>query len=126
MSRPNSPLVGPAPRAFAVGCMALLAGACSSSSSPVAPDQQRAPKAPAVADFVYASDASGTPQIYWSHDGTNTRLTFDNSTDNFCVHVNLQDSPSDINFNRIHSTLGHCELCPGHGRYHRCSHHAAC
>ena len=82
MSRTNSPLVGPAPRAFAVGCMALLAGACSSSSSPVAPDQQRAPKAPAVADFVYASDAAGTPQIYWSHDGTNTRLTFDNSTDN--------------------------------------------
>jgi len=48
----------------------------------LAPEQQRAPKAPSVADFVYASDAAGTPQIYWSHNGTSTRLTFDNSTDN--------------------------------------------
>lgn len=79
MSRTNSPLVGPAPRAFAVGCAALLASACSSSSSPMAPQQQRTP-AP-IADFVYASDASGTPQIYWSHNGASTRLTFDNSTD---------------------------------------------
>jgi len=82
MSRMNSPLVGLAPRTFAVGCAALLASACSSSSSPMAPEQQRAPKAPAVADFVYASDAAGTPQIYWNHNGTSTRLTFDNSTDN--------------------------------------------
>ena len=82
MSRTNSPLVGLTPRAFAVGCAALLASACSSSSSPLAPEQQRAPKAPSVADFVYASDAAGTPQIYWSHNGTSTRLTFDNSTDN--------------------------------------------
>ena len=81
MSRTNSPLVGLAPRMFAVGCAALLACACSSSSSPMAPEQQRA-KAPSVADFVYASDAAGTPQIYWSHNGTSTRLTFDNSTDN--------------------------------------------
>ena len=82
MSRMNSPLVGPAPRAFAVGCAALLASACSSSSSPLAPQQQRSQSAAPVADFVYASDASGTPQIYWSHNGTSTRLTFDNSTDN--------------------------------------------
>lgn len=81
MSRTNSPLVGFAPRAFAVGCAALLASACSSSSSPMAPEQQRT-TAPSVADFVYASDAAGTPQIYWSHNGTSTRLTFDNSTDN--------------------------------------------
>jgi len=82
MSRTNSPLVGLTPRAFAVGCAALVASACSSSSSPLAPDQQRAPKAASVADSVYASDAAGTPQIYWSHNGTSTRLTFDNSTDN--------------------------------------------
>ncbi len=82
MSRTNSPLVGPAPRAFAVGCAALLASACSSSSSPLAPQQQRTQTAAPIADFVYASDASGTPQIYWSHKGTSTRLTFDNSTDN--------------------------------------------
>ena len=81
MSRTNSPLVGLAPRAFAVGCAALLASACSSSSSPVGPDQQRA-HALSVADFVYASDAAGTPQIYWSHNGKSTRLTFDSSTDN--------------------------------------------
>ena len=81
MSRTNSPLVGLAPRMFAVGCAALLASACSSSSSPMAPEQQRV-NAPSVADFVYASDAAGTPQIYWSHNGTSTRLTFDNSTDN--------------------------------------------
>ena len=80
MSRTNSPFVGPAPRAFAVGCAALLAGACSSSSSPLAPQDQRSKAAP-VADYVYASDASGTPQVYWSHDGASTRLTFDNSTD---------------------------------------------
>lgn len=47
----------------------------------MAPEQQRT-SAPSVADFVYASDAAGTPQIYWSHNGTSTRLTFDNSTDN--------------------------------------------
>jgi Tol biopolymer transport system component len=81
MSRTNSPLVGPAPRAFALGCAALLASACSSSSSPLAPQQQRTQTSAQVADFVYASDASGTPQIYWSHGGTSTRLTFDNSTD---------------------------------------------
>jgi hypothetical protein len=84
MSRMNSPLVGPAPRAFAVGCAALLASACSSSSSPLAPQQQqqRSQTTIPVADFVYSSDAQGTPQIYWSHNGTSTRLTFDNSTDN--------------------------------------------
>jgi TolB protein len=48
----------------------------------MAPQQQRTQTTIPVADFVYSSDASGTPQIYWSHNGTSTRLTFDNSTDN--------------------------------------------
>lgn len=58
----------------------LAAGACSSASNPIAPQQSRVDR-PAAPDFVYVSDASGTPQLYRYGAAGSVRLTFDNSTD---------------------------------------------
>ena len=73
-----------APRILALASATLFAGACSSASNPMAPKgsgQQSQSERPSVPDFVYVSDASGTPQIYRFSDAGSVRITFDNSTD---------------------------------------------